>query len=318
MSIIVPARLVVVPARSHEWPRVGDVNCLEASIGNRGEGKSTLQATRAYELQRQYNGIVLGHSFGRRMPNALPTGIYGGERLPLRYYRSVDQLEIGLRKHPRDWHFIAPPLKYEDPAPHLRRSSADELLQYAMRLSFALRWQAWRRANPSSWAALTGRLPKNGVDFKGLRVPPVIVVIDEGIAVGAAAGGERGKRKEEDSEWFVEMTTSMRHLHMCLLYALQEPTMRSWRILAQATRVNVFYIEHEWALNAIRASGASIDQIDEIRALRPFEHVQLTFGRDRVQNADAIAAAAQTGPSLSNARPPEGGGGAGAGGAGAA
>lgn len=268
------------PSPSRRLPKIGEVNILEATFGNRGEGKSMSQAIRTYELQRQHGGAyVIGHSIGRRVPKRFPAGIYGGHTLPVRYYRSIEDMHRGLMKHPTDWHFVAPPLPEEDPYPDLPKSSADELIRYAVRLSWQVRWAAWKRANPMALATLLNRPPKNGVDFDGIESPPIILVIDEGIAVRGAAVGKR-----IDDEWFLSFLISLRHLNIILLWSLQDPTMKTWHVIGQASLVRVFYLENEWVLNAIRVAGASREQLQAITELDQYEHIVLTFGRDRVEN----------------------------------
>lgn len=253
------------------WPRVGEVNVLEASIGAKGSGKSTHQVMRAYELQRQFAGAyVIGHSIGQRLPTRLPPGMYGGVELPITYHRSVIDLERGLRKAPQRWHIIAPPLAQEDRTPDRPKSSADDLLKFSIGLSHALRVQAWHRAHPLRF------LPKNGASFTGLQVPPVIVILDEGVAVQAAAAGERSKGEKAD--WFNEYLISLRHLHIALLYAVQGATMRSWHILEQASAIHCFQVAHQWGLNAIQAAGASPEQVEQIRTLPKYHHVTISVG----------------------------------------
>lgn len=264
-----PDDQVTEPERT-EWPTVGDVDICEASIGARGHGKSTHQCVRVFELWREMGGAyVIGHSFGQRLPARLPPRVYGGAELPITYHRSIDQLQKGIARHPNRWHIIGPPMKEEDPQPHLPRSSADDLLKYAMRLSRSIRERAWKKAHPGRALFTAGHKMK----FDGLRCPPIIVIIDEGIAVGAAAAGDRGQR--QDNDWFKEFLFSLRHCHIVLLYAIQEPTARSWRVIEQSTAIHVFKLRHEWALNAVRAAGASMEQLEEIRALQKYEHVTL-------------------------------------------
>jgi hypothetical protein len=251
------------------WPGIGQFNFLEALVGARGSGKSTYACQRALELQRQTGAYVIGHSIGQRMPRSLPPSVYGGMSLPLEYHRSTTALDRGLRRHPERWHVVGPPLAEEDPTPNLERSSADDVLRYAIRLSYSLREQAWLRAHPFRlW------MPKKGVNFDGLRSPPIIVVIDEGIAVTGAAGGARAKGASTD--WFNELLISLRHLHIGIIYSIQSATLRSWHLLEQATAIHVYQIRHQWAINAIQAAGASEDEIARIETLPRFERVTLS------------------------------------------
>lgn len=262
-----------VPEVARDWPAVGEVNMLEAFIGARGHGKSTYQCVRAYEASREWgSAYVIGHSFGQRLPEKLPDVYYRGPRLPIVYHPSLDKLNRGLHKDPSKWHILAPPSGAEARAAGVdmhARDTADDLLQYAEDLSLAIRKQAWWRANP--WRLYMPR----SVRFLGLQAPPVIVLIDEGVAVAAAKGGA-DKRADTRHDWFQEYLFSLRHNHIALFYAIQNPSSRSWKLLEQATALHCFKLQHEWALNEIRAAGgATPEEIAEIGALRHFDHVTL-------------------------------------------
>lgn len=245
-------------------PEIGTVNVLEASIGARGEGKSTYQAYRALVLSRQFGGAyVIGHSLGARLPSRLPSSL-GGESLPIVYHTSIDKLGRGLRRSPDKWHVLAPPLTgkgSEDP------DTADDLLRYAVELSTAIRKAAWQRAHPL-------RIWRPTVSYEGVHAPPVIVLVDEGIAIEAA-----GPSRKEGNRWFLSLLYSLRHYHCALLYSIQDPSARSWRVLEQATAIHVFRLRHRWALESIRAAGASDAELAEIQSLERYQHVTLSWER---------------------------------------
>lgn len=240
---------------------------LEASVGQRGAGKSTLQCQRADDLSRQFGGAyVIGHSLGARLPRRLPDGT----ELPLTYHESIERLERGLRRHPDRWHILAPPLDVKG-----HRDTCDELLQFVVRLSNEIKKAAWRKAHPLGWW-------KSTVSYEGIRATPIIVIVDEGIAIEAA-----GPTRKDRNTWFLEFLYSLRHMHVALLYAIQDASARSWRVLEQATAIHVFSIRHAWALQSIQAAGASDDELARIRRLptpeqlrtgaRKHEHVSLNF-----------------------------------------
>lgn len=256
-------------AAGGKHPTIGTVNVLEASIGQRGAGKSTLQCMRADELSRQWGGAyVLGHSLGARLPRALPDG----RELPIVYHENLAKLERGLRRAPDRWHVLAPPIGKRG-----ERETADDLLKFSVRLSEAIRKQAWQKHHPLGFW-------KPNVRMDDIEAPPIIVVIDEGIAVEAAGAG--ASRKEEN-RWFMEYLYSLRHMHVALLYAIQNPSARSWHVLDQATSIHVFSIRHRWALQSIEAAGASESEVERIKRLptpeqlrtgeRKHEHVTLAF-----------------------------------------
>ena len=241
---------------------IGEWNVLEASIGQRGMGKSTFQCYRALALAREAGGAyVIGHSLGARLPSRLPKEL-GGDALPICYHRTLADLDKQLRKHPERWHIIAPPMltrRDEERA----AATCDELLGYSIELSNALRTRAFRRAHPLQSV-------KRAQDLTGIPCPPSIVIVDEGVAIDAAR-----TRKRDDDKWFLEYLYSLRHLHIALLYAIQNATARSWQTLEQATAIHCFFIRHEWALQSIRAAGASDEDIAAIRELAPHEHITI-------------------------------------------
>lgn len=249
-------------------PEIGTVNILEAAVGQRGTGKSTLLCERAYDLACEYHGsYVIGHSLGARLPGKLPDGT----ELPLEYHTTLRKLEQGLRRAPSKWHILAPPQSIPDG----ERDTADDLLRFAVRLSEQIRRDAWRRANP-----LALKPWNSNVKMDGIPATPIVVVIDEGIAIEAA-----GPAKKEANRWFFEFLFSIRHYHIAMLYSIQDPTARSWQVLNQATDIHVFNMRHRYAIEAIRAAGATDEEMEKIAQLptprqlkegkRKYDHVSL-------------------------------------------
>jgi hypothetical protein len=245
---------------------IGKWNHLETSLGQRGMGKSTHQCVRAMELQIDAGGAyVIGHSIGGRLPSRLPAE-YGGHELPITYYESIDALARGLRRHPARWHILAPPLSTTGQA---ARETADDLIRFVIEFSRQVRKKAWTKAHP--WGMKGARWGwRDNVSHEGVDAPPIVLIIDEGIAIEAA-----GPSRKEDNRWFLQFLYSLRHYHIALLYAIQDASARSWRILEQATIMWVYAIRHRWALQSIEAAGATDEQINRIRELRKYEFVEL-------------------------------------------
>lgn len=249
-------------------PEIGTWNVLESSIGQRGMGKSTYQCYRALQLSRQAGGAyVIGHSLGARLPSELPAEL-GGDKLPVVYYPTVEKLERGLRRHPGKWHILAPPLGNGDDD-QANNDTADDLLKFAKRLSYGIRKQAWYRVHPF-------RLFNAYRDMKGIRAVPIIVLVDEGIAVESA-----GHSRKENNRWFLEFLYSLRHMHIALMWAIQDASARSWRVLEQSTAIHVFAVRHDWAITSIRAAGASESELARIQQLKPHQHVTLSWRQDK-------------------------------------
>ena len=160
------------PRDNCEPPEIGKVNVLEVAVGLRGYGKSTTISQRAYELARAYHGAyVIGHSLGARMPDVLPDGT----KLPIEYHATLASLERGLRRKPGSWHIKV-------------GGSADEVIHYARLLSRAIRARAWSEAGHWSRWDTTRRMD-------GIRATPIILLIDELIALDAAGGKTQGNRE---------------------------------------------------------------------------------------------------------------------------
>lgn len=250
--------------------KIGSWDHLEVFLGQRGTGKSVHMCDRALELAREAGGAyVLGHSLGARLPERLPTEL-GGEHLPISYHPTIGALSKALRRHPERWHVLAPPLPHE--FPQVKRDvapqTADDLLRWSVTLSSALRLRAYKQEHPIK-GAIT-RDPSR-LKFTGLDATPIIIMIDEGIAVEGAASS----KTKETSREFLQFLYSLRHLHIALLWCLQDPNARSWQTIAQSTLLHVHHVKHQWAENAIQAAGANEDELDRIAALKGYEHVTI-------------------------------------------
>lgn len=258
----------------YQYPLIGEFNNLEASIGARGMGKTTWQLSRAWQIQHESGAYVIGHSLGARLTKQLPKEL-GGHKLPIKYHTTLDKLQRGLFWSPAKWHILAPPLALDGNQVKAGEAlaTADSLLQFSARFSTEIRRRAWKKKHPlRTWHP--------NVDMEGIRCPPVIVIIDEGIAIESA-----GISRKEDNRWFLQYLYSLRHYHIALLYAIQDGTARSWRVLEQATRIFVFAIRHEWALQAMNAAGATRDETDKIKRLKKYQHIEIAaFDVERLES----------------------------------
>ncbi len=267
-----------------EWraPKIGEVNILEVSVGSRGSGKSTEQAARALELQRELGAYVIVHSLGRRLPREIPSGSglpFAGHKLEIDYHASIASLQRGMARHPERFQALAPALSSEGGPPVDERDTADDLIAFVIRLSAGIRREAWQRAHPLSF------FNPDKADYNGLRARPIVLVIDEGIAV---EGADKRASREMTRE-FGEFIYSLRHLHVAMLWAIQEPSARSWKIIEAATVTKVYQVRHEWALGALRAAGAGADGIEEIRDLDLYERYEIIGGARKLTPAQLAA-----------------------------
>lgn len=244
---------------------IGKMNRLAVLIGARGMGKSTWSSYLVLRWQRETGAYVIGHSLGGRLPRKLPAQL-GGTELPIEYHDRIhgggffdEDLATGLRKRPECWHILAP--KPGDS----RGSTADDLLHFAQTMSETIRKRYWSKDNWGRW--------KHSANHEQVNAPPIIVDIDEGVAVEGA-----GTSRKDDNRWFLEFLASLRHMHIGMVWSQQDPTARSWRILEQATDLYVFREHHQWALNSLRAAGASEEQIEQIQRLEPYHHIHIRPG----------------------------------------
>lgn len=266
------------------FPKVGEVNILESAIGARGEGKSVFQCARVWESIHDWGGgYVIGHSLGRRLPKKLPASLWGGAELPITYYPTIRDLDRGLRRHPERWHILAPPSGAEARALGLDegdQDTADDLLKYSDDLALGLRKAAWWRKH--RWALYMPRM----VDYQGLECPPIAVIIDEGVAVQAAKKGAADQANGRH-DWFTAFLISLRHNHIALWYAIQNPTLRSWKVIEQSTAIHAFHLSHQWALDSIRAAGATPEEVEKIATMPRFEHVTISPIRSETSTSTA-------------------------------
>ncbi len=268
-----PKAIDAPPAPREAWrpPLIGSVNILEVSVGGRGAGKSMAQAARALQLQRELGAYVIVHSLGRRLPREIPSGSslpFAGTKLKVDYHASIDDLDRGVRRHPERFQALAPALTAEGGRARDERDTADDLINYVIRLSTGIRRKAWHEAHP--WRVWNA----DKADYNGLRARPIVLVIDEGIAV---EGADKRASREMTQE-FGQFLYSLRHFHVAMLWAIQEPNARSWKIIEAATATHVFQVRHEWALGAIRSSGASPDAMGDIARLDLYEFVTIPGG----------------------------------------
>lgn len=275
-----------MPAEKDPRPKIGTVDDLEVYLGQRGTGKSTAMVARARALRNKFGGAyVIGHSLGRRLPSQLPAEL-GGHKLPIRYHTTLQKLAKALRDKPDEWHILAPPLALEMPRDYydkIERQTADDLLRFSVQLSTAIRIAAYRKQHPLSITRDVSRL-----DFDGLPATPIIVLVDEGVAVESAGQSKSNPLRQE----FLEYIFSLRHLHIALLWSIQDPTARGWNIMGQATWLHVFHIKHEYALQAVRAAGGSEDDLEKIANQYAYESVAIRVKvRSRAEVPEKIPSA---------------------------
>lgn len=252
-------------------PKIGDINILECCIGQRGTGKSTYQCHRVFELVAENHGqvYVIGHSLGARLPKKLPKEL-GGHELPIEYHSSIKQLEAALYARPSKWHILAPPLDIKSDA---YQDTCDDLIKFSIQLSEQLRERAYKREHPVASRVQAASAAR---DYTGLRAPCIAIIVDEGIAIeSAAAGRVNDKVGKAKKDWFLKWVYSLRHYHTALFYAIQNPTARNWQLLSEATRVVVFRVKHQWAINAVQAAGGTHREMREVRRLKPHHYIAL-------------------------------------------
>jgi hypothetical protein len=260
----------VSDAKKNYGPLIGEVNVLEATIGQRGMGKSTYQCHRVFELVTQYQGhvYVIGHSLGARLPKKLPAEL-GGHDLPVTYHSSIESVARGVSEQPKRWHILAPPIDLS--GRNGPQDSVDDLIAWSIKFSDALRERAYAREHPIRGALRAGVAR----DYNGIQCPCIAIIVDEGIAMESAGVKGSGIKSQIKKDWFLRWIYSLRHYHTALFYAIQNATARNWQLLSEATRVVVFRVKHQWAINAVQAAGGTHAEMREVRKLEPHEYIAL-------------------------------------------
>lgn len=239
---------------------IGTLDRVTAIIGERGVGKSTLAIYDAREFQAQHGGFVIGHS---------PNGQIG-HWPDVRFHDSLRSLDKALTSESSSMHFIASGAKPE------------QVIDYARELSRYLRREAHKRAGVP-WSP-------NRPAPRGLMVPPVLVIIDEGTHTNQKRRSKRSTtdtpegisvREQRELEKFL---TSARHENIALTWLIQAPTSRAWVFMEQSNRFRVFRYLHEWGLNAVRAAiSLTSETIYRIRSLPKFQYFE--FDKDSPETA---------------------------------
>ena len=224
---------------------VGSLDRITVIVGERGMGKSTfLSKVDIPDFRHETGGYVIGHSTNGQI-GAAPNIVF---------HDDLKRLSRGLRKEPGKAHFVA-------------RGKPEDVLRYALAMSESIRKRAHERFRASEFRA--GRLvPKFRPDRpapKGLMAPPVLVVIDEGMAM-------RRNPTQAELQELEELLTSARHNHVAVTWSSQSPSLRQWVLLEQANRQRVFRYVHEYGANALRAGGVHKDVIPALRELPQFTY----------------------------------------------
>ncbi len=204
-------------------PEIGDWNHFELAIGKRGAGKTTRLLESALDLDAISGGAYkIGHSMGQRFNPHVPSG----RRVEIHYYESMARLEKGLGRKPNAFHILI-------------SDEAEPVLHYAKKLSAAIK----RRS--------LGFFARNKSPM-GREAAPIIVIIDEMVALDAASGSAQGGKT---SKWFRKMLISLRHDHIALLAGVQDSNAISYLNTGLATRLYCFNMSHEWAIQSLKAGG---------------------------------------------------------------
>jgi hypothetical protein len=260
----------VQSSKSAERPKIGDWNHFEMMIGKRGMGKSTLMLERMLDLDAIAGGSYkLAHSMGQRFPAKLPSG----RQYQLHYYpvppaadplgkqdasAAIKKLDNGLRKYPDDIHVLV-------------SDDAQPILEYAQQLGRAVKRHALgffaRRSNPL-----------------GRPATPIIVGIDEMVALDAAMGSAQGK---DAARWFRKLIISLRHEHIALLAGIQDSNCVSYINAGLATKLWCFKTTHLYAIQSLRAGGMPNEQLESLPNLKKGEKILVDLDEDGQAATDA-------------------------------
>lgn len=225
---------------------VGTLDRITVIVGERGMGKSTfLSKVDIPQFRRETGGYVIGHS---------TNGQIGADPGRIEFHDDLRQLSRGIRKHPGRAHFVA-------------RGKPEDVLHHALAMSLSVRKRAHERYRAEAFrrGELVPKFRPDRPAPKGLMAPPVLVVIDEGMAM-------RRNPSQRELQELEELLTSARHSHVAVTWSSQSPSLRQWVLLEQANRQRVFRYTHEYGANALRAGGVHKDVIPALRDLPRFSY----------------------------------------------
>jgi hypothetical protein len=213
---------------------IGKLDRITVIIGERGMGKSTLTMLDAREFQRTCGGYVIGHS---------PNGQIGAAD-DIEFHSDLRRMARGLKRRPEKIHIVTagPP---------------EDVLRYGTTLCRAIKKRAFKKAHPLK------RYKEDRPAPRGLCAAPVLVIIDEGVAM------RRNPTHPELAE-LERLLTSARHLHLALTWSSQAPTTRQWVLLEQASGLRVFRYTHQYGLTSLQAAGIPRDVVAQLPQLRRF------------------------------------------------
>lgn len=215
---------------------VGSLDRVTTIIGERGMGKSTFAMLDARAFQRETGGYVIGHS---------PNGQIGAAP-DVAFHDDLKRLARGLRKRPERIHVLV-------------KGAPEDLIDFGERLALGIRKRAFERSHKFERFRADRPAPR------GLLAPPVLVIIDEGVAM------RRNPTQAELAD-LERSLTSARHNHVALTWSSQAPTARQWVLLEQSNRLRVFRYTHEYGANALRAAGIHRDVVPVLRDLPRFSY----------------------------------------------
>jgi hypothetical protein len=224
-------------------PKIGEWNHFEMMIGKRGMGKSTLMLERMLDLDALANGAYkMAHSLSMRFPTKLPSG-----RTPqLRYHTDIKSLDSWLRRKPDDIHVLV-------------SDDAQPLLEYAQALGRAIKKDALgffaRKKQPL-----------------GQPATPIIVGIDEMVALDAAMGSAQGK---DSARWFRKLIISLRHEHIALIAGIQDSNCVSYVNAGLATKLWCFKTTHRYAIQSLAAGGMENEDLARLKTLGVGESIEV-------------------------------------------
>lgn len=200
------------------------------------------------DLDALSNGSYkLIHSMGMRFPTSLPSG----RLYQIRYHQTIRSVDIGIHRWPDDIHVLV-------------GDDAEPLLEYAQLLG--------RAVKKSALGIFSSR--KNPL---GQPATPIIVGIDELIALDAAMGSAQGK---DSARWFRKLLISLRHEHIALLAGIQDSNCASYITSGLATKLWCFNTTHRYAITALEAGGMPKEQVAALPRLRKGEHIEVNLSMD--------------------------------------
>jgi hypothetical protein len=199
-------------------------------MGLRGTGKSAYALRRAVELQKDPGCYVVVHDAAYRLPDHYFDDEGEKHTVDVRRYTSTAEAARGLKERPGAVHVLVVP-------------DGMEVARFASQV-----------AEASLKSRTDGHLL------------PVVLVIDEGVAVKSAS---RYRMADDMLEYLV----MLRHNNVGLILAVQDPRFVHYSFAGTSSEIVIFHLHDEAALKKVCDLGMPRELADQARTLPKYKYL---------------------------------------------